>query len=262
MLRGEPIGTVQGILFDKDGTLSNSESHLFNLAQLRVREASRILKSQGATSKSIKKLEKFLSIAYGMTNDGIDPHGTIAIGSRENNKISTATIFCLLGEKWPKALELSNIVFEIVDNLDNSFNKQSEQRKLLPGVRQTLENLQSANITCALISNDSRAGIQSFLSKNNLRGFLSHYWSADDYPCKPDPAAVSELCKNLGLEPAECALIGDADSDLSMARESGIGITLGYTGGWSQKPDLTEHQHLIHNWNELTINQNTKLTFK
>ena len=88
---------------------------------------------------------------------------------------------------------------------------------------------------------------------------MRHFWSADDSPAKPDPAAVEELCKTLGLHPSECALIGDADSDLTMARQSGIGITLGYTGGWSKKPNLTEHEYLINNWNELTIEPNIKM---
>ena len=102
-LRGQPIGTIQGVLFDKDGTLSNSERHLFNIAKLRVQEACRIHINSGASTEAVQKLKDLLSIAYGLTNEGINPHGTIAIGSRENNKISTATIFCLLGESWSKA---------------------------------------------------------------------------------------------------------------------------------------------------------------
>ena len=104
LLRGKPIGTVQGVLFDKDGTLSNSESHLESLAELRIQQASELLKKQGANSNVLERLEELLSSAYGLTNDGISPNGTIAIASRDNNIISTATVLCLLGETWPKAL--------------------------------------------------------------------------------------------------------------------------------------------------------------
>ena len=97
------------------------------------------------------------------------------------------------------------------------------------------------------------------LSKNNLKGFLSDYWSADHSPAKPNPIAVKKLCTILGLQPSECALVGDADSDLRMARESGIGLILGFTGGWTNKPHLTQQQHLIHTWNELTVQRNTKV---
>ena len=80
-----------------------------------------------------------------------------------------------------------------------------------------------------------------------------NFWSADHQPPKPSPEAVKRLCKLLKLEPSECALIGDADSDLQMANQSGIDLVIGYTGGWTQKPDLNHHQYLIHNWDEVTI---------
>ena len=39
LLEGHPIGTIQGVLFDKDGTLSHSEPHLLNLAERRISAA-------------------------------------------------------------------------------------------------------------------------------------------------------------------------------------------------------------------------------
>ncbi|WP_320668246.1 HAD-IA family hydrolase [Prochlorococcus sp. MIT 1307] len=255
LLRGEPIGTIKGVLFDKDGTLSNSEEHLLKLAELRVQTASQLLKEKGASSKAIKNLQELLPKAYGLNEQGISPNGTTAIASRAHNLLSTATVLCLIGETWPKALELSNKVFRLVDLLDEKISNKSIPRTLLPGVRITLQNLREANITCALISNDSGSGIQSFLSKHNLKSLFNNFWSADHSPAKPHPAAVIGLCNKLNLHPSECALIGDADSDLLMARQSGVGITLGYTGGWSQKPHLTKHEYLINKWNELTIKQ-------
>ena len=255
MLKGEPIGKVKGVLFDKDGTLSNSEYHLFQLAELRVQTASQLLNEQGASCNLIKEVKRLLAKAYGISNETISPNGIIAIASRDNNLISTATVFCLSGETWPKALELSNKVFQLIEREKEEGSISSEHRTLLPGVRETLQNLHDADITCGLISNDSRPGIQNFLYKNNLRKFFSDLWSADHHPTKPNPAAVEGLCERLSLHPWECALIGDADSDLLMARQSGIGIALGYTGGWTKKPILTEHQYLINNWNELTIGQ-------
>ncbi len=256
-LRDQPIGTIKGVLFDKDGTLSNSESHLLNLAELRVQEALRLFHEEGESWGLLKELKKLMSKAYGITKNGLSPDGIIAIASRENNLISTATILCILGKTWPKAVELSNKIFLLVDDvLDENKSSPTRERKLLPGAQKLLKNLHNANVKCALISNDSRLGVQNFLSKNNLNSLMSNFWSADHFPAKPDPEAVEALCTKLNLHPSQCALIGDADSDLLMARQSGIGIRLGYTGGWTKKPRLTEHQYLIHNWDELTIQQN------
>jgi len=262
LLRGKPIGTIKGVLFDKDGTLSNSEAHLLYLAKLRVQKATTLLSQKGASLNVLSKLKQLLSSAYGLTNEGISPNGTIAIGSREQNIISTATVLCLMGESWPQAFELASRTFQLVDDLDGETFNSKAQRYLIPGVRKILHSFQESKVACALISNDNQRGIQNFLSKNDLFEYFITSWSADNNPSKPDPAAVGELCKMLRLNPSECALIGDADSDLHMALQAGIGIRLGFTGGWSQEPQLTQHQYLFHDWTELTIQQNIKLGSK
>ncbi len=253
LLRGEAIGAVKGVLFDKDGTLSNSESHLFNLAQLRIQEASKLLLKNGHSLTAIKDLENLLTKAYGLTEKGVNPNGTIAIASREHNLISTATILCLIGETWPQAIDLSSSIFQMVDVLDGGKNNYAKKRTILPGAINFLKELKGNAICSALISNDTKVGIENFLSQNNLISLFANIWSADHQPAKPSPTAVKLLCKLLELDPSECALIGDADSDLRMARQSGIGLVIGYTGGWIQKPKLNQHQYLIHNWDELTI---------
>jgi phosphoglycolate phosphatase len=118
-----------------------------------------------------------------------------------------------------------------------------------------LNELHNAGVICAVISNDTRHGIKQFLQDHGLSDFITGIWSADDTPCKPDPGAVHGLCKKLHLDPSQCALIGDADSDLLMARRAGIAYALGYVAGWNRTPDLTSHQHLIHHWQELKVEQ-------
>ena len=255
LLKDQPIGQIKGVLFDKDGTLTDSENHLFNLAKLRIQETSRLLHKQGASKTTLQQLEKFLFQAYGLTENELNPNGTIAIGSRNNNLISTATVLCLLGQTWPNACKLSSDIFRSVDILDGGQGNSSEQRKLLPGVRKILSDLKNAGVVCAVISNDTSSGIQSFLSNNRLEDLFNCFWSADNQPPKPHPDAVEGLCQKINLQPCECALIGDADSDLLMARQAGIKLSLGYTGGWSQTPQLTQHHYLIKRWDELTIRQ-------
>ena len=59
------------------------------------------------------------------------------------------------------------------------------------------------------------------------------------------------------IDPSECALISDADTDLRMAKEADIPIIIGFTGGWKNPPTLTENQIIIEKLNELTIQINT-----
>ena len=101
-------------------------------------------------------------------------------------------------------------------------------------------NLHQQGVTAAVISNDTRSGIEDFLEHHQLSACVADLWSADDHPRKPDPQAALELCNRLGLPPQRCALVGDAETDLQMALEAGIGGVIGFTGGWSRAPELPQ----------------------
>ncbi len=253
ILRGRIIGTVNGILFDKDGTLINSENRLLQLAQFRIKEAIRIYKEKSGKEIDLKRLDRLLRLSYGLKNDQIDPNGSIAIASRKDNLISTATIFSILGEAWPESIKLSNKVFISADYLLRNQTPRKEKDELLPGVERLLEYLRKSKLKAGIISNDSNKGIKSFIQKYSLEKYFHSFWSSDDFPSKPDPNAVRELCNQMKVKTSECALVGDAETDLLMARESNIKIVFGYTSGWSIKPALYEYDHLIHDWDDLSI---------
>ena len=108
-------------------------------------------------------------------------------------------------------------------------------------------------VPAAVISNDTRTGIERFLAHHKLSTLFQQNWSADDSPRKPDPEAVARLCTRLSLDPANCALIGDAETDLQMAVDAGIGVVVGYRGGWSTHPRLPSARHVMDNGQQLTL---------
>ena len=256
-LRGHSLGLIHGVLFDKDGTLSHSEPHLIELADARIDEILRVFASRGASSDTQVQLQGLLKRAMGRCDSGLIPDGTLAVASRQHNLLSTATIFCLFDLSCPQALVLAEEIFDSVDHLhkQNATKAPLSARTPLPHSKEFLNELHNAGVICAVISNDTRHGIKQFLQDHGLSDFITEIWSADDTPCKPDPGAVHGLCKKLHLDPSQCALIGDADSDLLMARRAGIAYALGYVAGWNRTPDLTSHQHLIHHWQELKVEQ-------
>jgi phosphoglycolate phosphatase len=252
-LRGTSLGHVNAVLFDKDGTMSRSEPELVALAETRV-----LLCLQRVEGQLRGELRELLQRAYGLQQGTIHPAGTTAVASREHNLISTATARVQMGLGWPEALALSEAVFAEADATDarrsagNAAQATSAPTEGLPAL---LEELRRAGLICAVISNDDNAGIQHFLDSHNLGAYFSGIWSAEHRPRKPDPAAVHGLCGALGVDPVECALIGDANSDLRMAVAAGIrqGLALGYMAGWSQPPPLMEPHPRIHHWGELQV---------
>ncbi len=252
-LKGNSIGKVYGVLFDKDGTLSNSELYLKDLSMLRIKAALSIFKDRYPNIKKYSELDKLLRKAYGIKPYGIDPAGTIAIGSRSENIYSTATILSILGATWPDALEISTQIFDIADNEHRNEKSYIQERLILDGAKSFLNELKNAGVKCGLISNDSESGIRQFIKANQLEEIFPYIWSANNVPAKPDPMALHNLCSLAQLCPNECALIGDADSDLKMARQAGVKLAIGYLAGWSMTPTLSNHHHLINHWNELSI---------
>ena len=252
-LSGTPIGDIQGVLFDKDGTLSNSENYLIQLAELRIQESINRFEVKGFDFKKTNQLRQLLSKSFGITEKGVSPSGIIAIAARHENLIATATVFCLLGENWPNSYALANEIFYEADLLIKKVPPHSIERTLLPGALELLNELSRKGVTCGLISNDSHSGIQRFLQDNGLEKIFKSFWSAEDNPPKPNPFAVRELCNRLGLPTTKCALIGDSESDLQMSRKAKISLTMGYNSGWKNPPNLYSYQYLINHWDQLTI---------
>ena len=255
-LRGTALGSVDAVLFDKDGTLSISEPQLLTLASARVF----LCLEQAALALPaavLPDLQQLLERAYGLSSAAICPAGITAVATRDHNLIATATALVQVGMGWPEALALSEQVFAQADQQDARRSQEAagHTSTTTEGLRPWLEQLQAAGVVCAVISNDEMAGIEHFLSSHGLDPFFAGLWSAEHRPRKPDPAAVHGLCEQLGVEAHRCALIGDANSDLRMAVAAGIPhqLALGYTAAWSSPPPLAEPHPLIHHWKELSL---------
>ena len=258
LIKNSSLGFVKAIIFDKDGTLSNSEEYLLEMAKTRVDFAVNKFKKLKINNFKIFLLRKLLNFIYGLNNKALSANACLAIASKEHNIISTATIFTLFGFDWFKSLSLSQTIFEEVDIfLSNNQKNIQKKRTLISGAFDLLVALKRKGVTIALMTNDTQTGIEEFIYENKLEGIFDYLWSAENKPSKPNPKAVIELCKRMKINPSECALISDADTDLKMAKEADVSIIIGFTGGWKNPPTLTEEQLIIEKLNELNIQINT-----
>ncbi len=254
LIRNRSVGFIKALIFDKDGTLSNSEEYLLELAKTRLQFSGNKLKKLKVNQTKICLTKKLLTYVYGLKKDSLSANASLAIASREDNVISTATIFSLIGLNWFESLSIAQEIFDEVDIfLFNQKNNTKKPKTLISGSSELLVSLKRKGVYIALMTNDSRAGIEEFICKNTLEGIFDFLWSSENKPSKPNPEAVIELCKKMNLKPSECALISDADTDLRMAKEADIPIVIGFNGGWKNPPTLTEKKFLIEKLNELKI---------
>ena len=258
LIKNSSVGFIKAIIFDKDGTLSNSEDYLLELAKARVEFAVAKFKRLKINKFKIFLLRKLLTSVYGLKNKFALANSSLAIASKDQNILSTATIFTLFGFDWSKALSMSQIIFNEVDiYFSNKKYKINNQRNLISGALDLLVSLKDKGVCIALMTNDTQVGIEEFIYNNKLKGLFDYMWSAENKPSKPNPKAVIELCKSMSINPAECALISDADTDLKMARAADISIIIGFIGGWKNPPILTEEKFIVKKLNELKIQTNT-----
>ncbi len=254
LIRNSSVGFINAIIFDKDGTLSNSEKCLLELAKTRIEFAVTKFRKLKISNLKIILLRKLLHSVYGLKNQVLSPNASLAIASKEQNIISTATIFTLFGFDWFKSLSISEELFDEVDIfLSSNRPNMQKHRTLISGAFDLLLSLKNKGVRIALMTNDTQAGIEEFIFMNKLEGIFDCLWSAENQPAKPKPEAVIELCKTMNLNPSECALISDADTDLRMAKKADIPIVIGFTGGWETPPTLAEKKFLIKKLNELKI---------
>ncbi len=258
LIKNSSVGFIKAIIFDKDGTLSNSEQYLLELAQTRVEFAIAKFKKLKLNNFKIFLLRKFLHSIYGLKNQTLSANACLAIASKEQNIISTATVFTLFGLNWFKSLAISQTIFDEVDLfLSNNKDNMQKKRTLISGAFDLLVALKSNGVRIALMTNDTQAGIEEFIYSHKLEGIFDYLWSAENKPSKPNPKAVIELCKRMRITPSECALISDADTDLKMAKDADVPIIIGFTGGWERPPALSEKQFMIEKLNEIHIQTKT-----
>ena len=254
LIRNTSVGFIKAIIFDKDGTLLNSEEYLLELAKIRTDFAISKLKKLKINNFKIFLLKKLLNTVYGLKNQILSANASLAIASREHNVISTATIFTIFGFDWFKSLSLSEEIFDEVDIfLVNNKTNTQKQRTLIEGAFDLLFSLKNKGVRIALMTNDTKVGIEEFIFENKLEGIFDYLWSSENKPSKPNPKAVIELCKKMNFNPSECALISDADTDLRMAKKAGVPVVIGFNGGWKIPPTLNEKTFLIEKLNELKI---------
>ncbi len=254
LVRNSSVGFIKAIIFDKDGTLSNSEECLLELAKTRIVFFEDKFKKLKLNKIKIWLLKKFLISVYGLKKNCLSANASIAIASRDHNIISTATIFTLFGFDWYQSLSIGKEIFNEVDiYLSNQKGNKQKQRNLISGALDLLISLKKKGVSIALMTNDTQKGIEEFIYRNKLEGIFDYHWSAENNPSKPNPEAVIELCKKMNFNPSDCALISDADTDLKMAKQAGITIVVGFNGGWEKPPILTEKRFLIEKFNELKI---------
>jgi phosphoglycolate phosphatase len=231
---------IQAIIFDKDGTLANSEAFLRNLAQRR----SRLIDAQ------IPGVQEPLLMAFGIESDRLNPSGLMAVGSRTENEIAAAAYIAETGRDWTQALEIARSMFL---EADRYLPQKAEQTPPLDGAIELLQSLTAARLKLGILSSDTTQQIQDFVEKYGLESYFHCLLGTDNYTNKSDLQLIQQLLLKLEISPDQILMIGDAQIDIQIARNTELAGCIAVQGGWSTPIQLAGADAVAMSLHEIKI---------
>ena len=221
---GATFPDIQAIIFDKDGTLEDSQELLRNLGQKR----SRLIDAK------IPGIGEPLSMASGIDGNEIERTGLLAVGSRRENEIAAAAYIAETGRGWVESLAIARNAFSEAD----AILKRDVPSPLFVGSLEVLKALRESGLKLGILSADSTARVQTFVKHYQLEDYVQLLMGVDSGPSKPEPALFLEACQKLAVEPADTLMVGDSPSDWEMAQKAGAAGRIGICWGKSEASHL------------------------
>ncbi len=231
---------IQAIIFDKDGTLEDSQVFLRELGQKR----SRLIDAQ------IPGIGEPLLMAFGINGDTLDPTGLMAVGSRRESEIAAAAYIAETGRGWLESLAIAHNAFE---EADRYLKETANTSPLFAGSLEVLKLLWEAGLKLGILSAASTARVQAFVKRHQLEPYLQLQQGVDEGPSKPDPALFLQACQTLGVEPASTLMVGDSAGDIEMARRAGAAGCIGICWGKPEAAHLEKADVAIAQLDEIQV---------
>lgn len=207
---------VDAIVFDKDGTLADSGFFLQRLAEHRA----------DLIESEIPGIRNAILTAFGIVDDRFNPTGLMAVGSREENERAIAKII----GNYASISDARSWVQAAFRDADRLLGRKAELTPPFPGIFALLQSL-SRSCKLGIVSSDSGANIQEFVDCYELNAFFGSIVGAEPQISKPNPRLLLAACRELNASPAATLLIGDAITDVELARQGNaigcVGVTWG-----------------------------------
>lgn len=213
---------IQGLIFDKDGTL-------FDFRRSWGGWANRVLQELTADPA----LQGRLAAAIGYDPEAQDFH--------PESPVIAGTAPEVAGAMLPLLPGLS--AAQVIDRI-NAVAATARMAEAVP-LRPLFEALRGRGLAIGLATNDTEAPAEAHLAAHDLRDlfdFVAGYDSGHGF--KPGPGQLLAFARATGLPPAHIAMVGDSLHDLEAARAAGmrrVAVLTGIAG----HDDLAPHADVV-----------------
>ncbi len=231
---------IEAVIFDKDGTLANSEAFLRNLGRKRAR----LIDAQ------IPGVGEPLLMAFGLEENQLNPGGLMAVGSRRENEIAAAAYVAETGLDWIASLEIVGSAF---DEADRYMQRKATLTPIFEGMAKLLKSLGTAAVKVGIVSSDRTENVKDFVKTYALESYVSLQMGVVPGLSKPDPKLFQEACRQLGVEPGQTLMVGDSQADFDMGRAASAAGVVGVSWGWTGTVKLEKAEVAITRVEEMQV---------
>lgn len=128
----------------------------------------------------------------------------------------------------------------------------AEPSPLFAGVMEALEAFRAEGYHLAVATGKARRGLDRVLKAHGLEAFFDVTKAADETASKPDPLMLNQILDHCKVGPAQALMVGDASFDLLMARNAGIdSVAVGYGAQSMERLLAFEPRLAVHSFPEL-----------
>jgi len=226
------------VVFDKDGTLIDFHT----LWGPRVKRAIDAICASLGWDQSLTNMLT-TALGYDPQTAQVVSQGPLATAPISELEIVVATILFQHQMSWEHAKYLASEHFGPV----MSALPQPTEIKPLGDVHTAITRLKSCGVQVAIATSDDRAPTEAALRELNLTQTVDLILCADDpgTPSKPNPQVLHHISQQLVVGIDRTVMVGDTVSDLAMARQAGVALTVGITGGADKTAELESYADVL-----------------
>jgi HAD superfamily hydrolase (TIGR01509 family) len=128
----------------------------------------------------------------------------------------------------------------------------STEAKLIPGAREALERL-SSRFPLAVATNSADATVRRVLESHGLTRYFRDLITRERYgKAKPEPDAFVAAAAALGLPPARCVVVEDAERGVVAAKRAGARC-VAVPNEWTRVLDFSAADRVVDGLDDVTV---------
>jgi HAD superfamily hydrolase (TIGR01549 family) len=214
--------SLQGVLFDLDGTLIETDDEAVRRLAGRLRPFRRVLTEQ----ERLRWARRWMMRGEVAVNRGIT----------------------LLDR-----LHLDNLLFRMNDRFRRWRGiPKPENFTAVAGTVDSLRDLAQKGLALGIVTSRSRKDADAYLAQYNLDGLFRAVVTRDECKrLKPHPMPVQRAAQEMGLPPSQCVMVGDTGVDVRSAKAAGA-LAVGVLCGFGDRNDFEDADLVLESPSQLS----------